>query len=101
MLDQIATVQFVSNAVGAVDLTGYALLNSPIFVGIPRAPTASIGTNSDQIATTAFVRNLVTSSTPDVAGALWQGSAKFVSTTAPDDSQGRDGDFWFQYESTN
>jgi hypothetical protein len=34
---------------------GYALLNSPIFTGTPQAPTAAVGTNTQQIATTAFV----------------------------------------------
>ena len=36
-------------------LQGYALLSSPAFVGIPTAPTAAAGSNSQQIATTAFV----------------------------------------------
>jgi hypothetical protein len=43
----------------------YALLNSPNFSGIPLVPTASSGTNTQQIASTAFVRteisNLVAS----------------------------------------
>jgi hypothetical protein len=47
-------------------LTPYALLNSPNFSGIPTVPTASSGTNTTQIASTAFVRteisNLVDSS---------------------------------------
>ena len=32
-----------------------ANLNSPVFTGIPRAPTAAVGTNTTQVATTAFV----------------------------------------------
>lgn len=32
-----------------------ANLNSPVFTGIPRAPTAALGTNTTQVATTAFV----------------------------------------------
>jgi len=39
----------------------YALLESPDFMGTPTAPTASAGTNTNQIATTAFVANLVAS----------------------------------------
>lgn len=31
-------------------------LNSPVFTGIPRAPTAAFGTNTTQLATTAFVQ---------------------------------------------
>lgn len=38
-------------------LNNYALLNSPNFTGIPTTPTASTGTSSTQIASTAFVRN--------------------------------------------
>lgn len=37
-----------------------ARLDSPIFTGNPVAPTASIGTNTTQIATTEFVHNAVT-----------------------------------------
>src|SRR5271154_4053194 len=39
----------------SVNLSLYALINSPTFTGIPAAPTAAAGTNSTQIATTAFV----------------------------------------------
>ena len=73
---QIATTAFVDAAVAASttgvssfngrtgsvnfqasDITGVggALLNSPIFVGTPEAPTPQAGNNSTQIATTAFV----------------------------------------------
>jgi len=38
------------------DLSNYAPLASPAFTGIPTAPTAATGTNSTQIATTAFVK---------------------------------------------
>ena len=31
-------------------------VNSPLFTGIPRAPTAAFGTNTTQVATTAFVQ---------------------------------------------
>ena len=37
----------------------YAPLNSPAFVGIPTVPTAASGTNTTQIASTAFVRTEV------------------------------------------
>lgn len=39
--------------IGGVDLAG---LDSPAFTGIPTAPTASSGTNTTQLATTAFVK---------------------------------------------
>ena len=77
---QLATTAFVEAAVtasttgvssfntrtGAVVLTaadvsgvGGALLASPIFTGNPTAPTATAGSNSDQLATTAFVHDAV------------------------------------------
>ena len=37
----------------------YALLASPTFTGTPKAPTAAKGTNTTQIATTAFVKTAV------------------------------------------
>lgn len=37
------------------DLASYASLASPVLTGIPKAPTANAGTNTTQIATTAFV----------------------------------------------
>ena len=73
---QLATTAFVQNAVaesttgvasfntrtGAVVLTGAdltaaggALLASPVFTGTPSGPTAAPGTNTVQLATTAFV----------------------------------------------
>jgi len=36
-------------------VTGAAPTNSPAFTGVPTAPTAGLGTNTTQIATTAFV----------------------------------------------
>lgn len=55
--------------------------NSPTLTGTPLAPTAAVGTDSTQIATTAFVQNYFPYT---------------VSTSAP--SGGSDGDFWFQRE---
>jgi hypothetical protein len=73
---QLATTAFVMAAVtaigtgvisfegrtGAVNLlandlsaAGGALLAGPAFTGVPTAPTASVGTNTTQLATTAFV----------------------------------------------
>lgn len=77
---QLATTAFVTNAVasattgvsswntrtGAVTITlgditgvGGAPLTSPVFVGVPTAPTAATGTNTTQLATTAFAANAV------------------------------------------
>jgi hypothetical protein len=47
----------VTNALtlGGVSAASYALLASPTFTGTPSAPTAASGTNTTQIATTAYV----------------------------------------------
>jgi hypothetical protein len=47
---------------------GNASLNSPAFTGTPTAPTAAPGTNSTQIATTAFVAALQNTSTATIVG---------------------------------
>lgn len=55
----------------------YALLASPTFTGVPAAPTASPGTNTTQLATTAFVTAAAFSSAlPSQAG----NAGKFVTT---------------------
>jgi hypothetical protein len=41
------------------DISGKADLASPTFTGTPKAPTATAGTNTTQIATTAFVQTAV------------------------------------------
>lgn len=45
------------------DIANYALLASPTFTGTPAAPTAAAGTNTTQIATTAFARALASTIT--------------------------------------
>jgi hypothetical protein len=45
-------------------LNGKAALSSPTFTGTPKAPTASAGTNTTQIATTAFVQTAVAGKAP-------------------------------------
>jgi hypothetical protein len=37
------------------NMSNYATLNNPTFTGVPSAPTATAGTNTTQLATTAFV----------------------------------------------
>ena len=43
-----------------LSLSSYATISSPTFTGTPLAPTATAGTNTTQIATTAFVSTAVT-----------------------------------------
>jgi hypothetical protein len=55
---RLATVGFVANAIASMpypNLTTYATLASPNLTGVPIAPTAALGTATDQIATTKFV----------------------------------------------
>ena len=56
LLNETATMSNGTRTVGTVDLSTYAPLNSPDFTGTPTAPTAAAGTNTTQIATTAFVK---------------------------------------------
>jgi hypothetical protein len=51
----------------ATSLLPYAPLASPNFTGLPSAPTASPGTNTPQIATTAFVTGAISSATAGVS----------------------------------
>lgn len=67
-----------------------ANLASPALTGTPTTPTAVIGANTAQVASTEFV---------SIATKRWDGSAKFVSTSYPDPQQGSVGDFWFRIES--
>lgn len=49
----------LSGIPSASDLNGKAPLASPNFTGIPLAPTATAGTNTTQVATTAFVQGIL------------------------------------------
>ena len=77
---------------GATGAGGFVFNYSPALTGTPTAPTASTATGNTQIASTEFVKNAI----PAATNALWLGSSKTVSTNLPDNSQGNNGDFWFQ-----
>jgi hypothetical protein len=84
------TGNLTGNASNALSLGGnlantYAPLASPTFTGTPAAPTASGGTNTTQVATTAYVQT---------TGYNSQG-AKTLSTSTP--TGGANGDIWYQY----
>jgi hypothetical protein len=109
----IATTQFVQNQLAASipvtsvagrtgsitlavsDIAGAAPLAGPIFTGTPTAPNPTTGDSTTRIATTQFVTQAITAAQSS-ASTLWQGSAKFVSTSAPNSGQGNIGDIWFQ-----
>ena len=48
----------------------YAPIASPTFTGVPAAPTAAAGTNTTQVATTAFVKTAVDNVVASAPGAL-------------------------------
>ena len=77
---------------GATGQGRFVFDSSPTLTGTPVAPTASQGTVTTQIATTAFTNTAIATST----FAPWQGSKRYISTVAPNDSFGSVGDFWFQ-----
>ncbi len=52
--------------------------NSPTFTGTPLAPTASSGTNTTQIASTAFVATAVAATFPSGGIIIWSGSVASV-----------------------
>ena len=66
-------------------ISGFAPLASPALTGIPTAPTATVGTNTTQLATTAFV-NESTGMLPNIvettsATSLATNSTTYVATT--------------------
>lgn len=52
--------------------------NSPTFTGTPTAPTASAGTNSLQLATTAFVTTAIATTIPSGVILIWSGSSAAI-----------------------
>lgn len=80
------TVYDVEDSAARSALEQKAPLESPALTGIPTAPTASNGTNTTQIATTAFVQNAVQgaggSYTLPVASSTTLGGVKPVTKTA-------------------
>lgn len=50
-------------------------LQSPVFTGIPRAPTAAVGTNTTQVATTAFV---MANGVPVGGIVMWSGTVATI-----------------------
>ena len=59
---------------------GAAPISSPIFTDIPQAPTAVVGTNNTQIATTAFVKSAIRLNSDEFTATT--GQTSFAFTTA-------------------
>lgn len=79
-----------TNDDGANDQITVAVGTSPAFTGTPTAPTASAGTNSTQIATTAFVNSAI--STAISGASSFQGTVSANSTIS--DSAYKKGWYW-------
>jgi microcystin-dependent protein len=66
-----STTSLVScDGLNGVQGSGIASTVSPAFTGVPTAPTAAVGTNTTQIATTAFVQSAI----PVGLITMWSGS---------------------------
>jgi hypothetical protein len=73
-----------------------AFLDSPAFTGVPTAPTATTGTNTTQLATTAFVQAAISGTTPGTPTAAYGGTVSMwgAGAVAPIvESGGNDGSF--------
>ncbi len=71
--DVTGTLAVANGGTGVTSSTGsgsVVLSASPTFTGTPLAPTAAVGTDSTQIATTAFVRDII----PTGVITLWYGN---------------------------
>jgi hypothetical protein len=64
------------------DLAAKAPLASPAFTGAPTAPTAAVGTNSNQVATTAYVMSAVGTGGTGGSGLTLEQAATFSAVTA-------------------
>lgn len=58
----------VQNKTVHTALAAKAALASPTFTGTPKAPTATVGTNDTQIATTAFVTSAIAAAVGGISG---------------------------------
>jgi len=61
--------------------TNKAPLANPAFTGIPTAPTAAIGTNTTQLATTAFVTREIVNTEKNISGVISGGGVSYLSAT--------------------
>ena len=71
-----------TTAAAALTNLGAAPLSSPIFTEIPQAPTAVVGTNNNQIATTAFVKAAIILNSDEFTATTGQTSFAFTTATS-------------------
>lgn len=69
LVNNAVTINSTQVSLGG-SISGLATLANPTFTGTPAAPTASAGTNTTQIATTAFVTTAVSNIVDAAPGAL-------------------------------
>jgi hypothetical protein len=85
---QLATTRWTANIAATL-----APKSDPTFIGTVTIPTPVDNSNTTVAASTAWVKARIA-----VADVLkWGGATKWVSTSAPTNSDGADGDLWFQY----
>lgn len=63
-----------------IDHNGILTTPSPVFIGTPTAPTATAGTNTTQIATTAFVQNAYSSALLTTGNQSFTGAKSSINT---------------------
>ena len=79
-LDDLSTIEYVDDEITKLDdsvqtkLDYKAPIESPTLTGTPEAPTASAGTNTTQIATTAFVQTAVSNGIAARDALIFKGS---------------------------
>jgi hypothetical protein len=82
------TVAIANGGTGATTVAaaltnlGAAPISSPIFTDIPQAPTAIAGTNTTQIATTAFVKSAIRLNSDEFTATLNQTVFTFTTATS-------------------
>lgn len=82
-----ADTSMLATKAALTDLSRLAPISSPTFSGIPTAPTASLGTNSTQIATTAFTNAAIAVATANATSGVADNSvttAKMVNGAVTD-----------------
>lgn len=98
VIDDLETIR-AGAALGATsiqdhqDISGLAPKASPTLTGTPKAPTAAAGTNTTQIATTAFVKTAVENAMAGLAGALKYKGTKATYADLPSTGNEK-GDTW-------
>ena len=76
ILSSVTELNYTNGVTSAIQtqLNAKAALASPPFTGVPTAPTATAGTDTTQLATTAFVNAEIAADVPTVTAALSVGS---------------------------